>query len=131
VLPARQEVAGADWLVAFEVDAEYLGRRRRLAIPRAVLDHEQVVGVVARKRLAGGEGQAERSRMGLDANRRRSDPRAILSGRLRSGGGRLAARPAEVLARLDDGDQVRRDFVALVVALVDGRPQQARAGLNG
>src|SRR5207302_4004819 len=69
--------------------------------------------------------------MGLDANRRRSDPRAILSGRLRSGGGRLAARPAEVLARLDDSDQVRRDLVALVVALVDGRPQQARAGLNG
>src|SRR5438270_11973148 len=58
-LPAGQEVARDDRLVSVEVDAKQLRRGRWVTVPRAVLHHEQVVGVIGRERLPGIERKPE------------------------------------------------------------------------
>src|SRR5215472_5856140 len=68
--------------------------------------------------------------MCLNPNRGRRYTRAVPTSGLGRRGRRLAARPAEVLSLLHDRDKVRRNLVALVVALVDRRPQQPGSWLD-
>jgi hypothetical protein len=66
----------------------------------------------------------------LDANRRRGDIAAVSAGLLRRGIWRQTVGPAIVGALLHDSHQVWRNLIALVVTLVDRRPEEIGSWLE-